>query len=78
MANDIDPGAEKTRLKHEQLRDQALKLQAEASNENTFERVAAEWFERKQQEWSNPKHRQPELEHVEAVCFSSHGKNARV
>ena len=74
LANDIDPGAEKTRLKHEQLRDQALKLQAEASNENTFERVAAEWFERKQQEWSNPKHRQQNWNTLKQYAFPHMGK----
>ena len=74
LANDIDPGAEKTRLKHEQLRDQALKQQAEASNQNTFERVAAEWFERKQQEWSNPKHRQQNWNTLKQYAFPHVGK----
>jgi len=74
LANGIDPGAEKTRLKQEHLRDQALKLQAEASNENTFERVAAEWFERKQQEWSNPKHRQQNWNTLKQYAFPHMGK----
>jgi integrase len=74
LANGIDPRKEKLRLEQDQRKQEELALQTEESKALTFEKVATEWFERKQHEWSNPKHRQQNWNTLKQYAFPHMGK----
>lgn len=57
----------------ERKRKQASYKQALQAQENTFEKIAREWYERKRHEWKNAKHGQQVINTLSEYVFSSIG-----